>query len=64
MILLKKMKIEELIELANTDEKTLETLDYKQKQKVYAAKNKLGKIVFNSRNEKGVGITYIKPKVK
>ena len=52
----------ELLELANIDDRTLEKLDYKQKQKHYAAKNKVAKIFFNSRNEKGVGITYIKPK--
>ena len=46
----------------NVDLKELEKLTYKEKQKYYRAKNKLCKVVFVSRNKKGKGLTYRKPK--
>lgn len=57
-----KKKEEELIKLANMTEKEVENLDFKGKQKHYAAKCKLGKIVHISRNKDGKGITYRKIK--
>ena len=46
----------ELINLANMNEKEVKKADYKLKQKHYAAKNKLGKVIWDS-STKG---TYIK----
>lgn len=37
----KKEKLEELINLANTPEEELEKMNFRDKQKVYKAKNKL-----------------------
>ena len=48
--------------LDKNKEDKLEKLNYKEKQKYYRAKNKLCKVVFVSRNKRGKGLTYRKPK--
>lgn len=55
-------KLNEFIELANTNDKQLSKMNYKDKQKVFKAKSKLCKLVFVSNDKKGKGKTYIKPK--
>lgn len=44
----KKEKLEELINLANTPEEELEKMNYRDKQKVYKAKNRLCKKTWDS----------------
>lgn len=44
----KKEKLEELINLANTPEEELEKMNFRDKQKVYKAKNKLCKKSWDS----------------
>ena len=53
----RQKKLSELVKLANTPEKKIEKMSFKEKQKVYAAKSKLAKTFWNS--DKG---TYIKSK--
>lgn len=50
-------KIQELIKLANTSDKDLAKMNYKEKQKVFKAKSQLCNKVWDSSNG-----TYIKPK--
>ena len=45
-----KKKMEELINYANTRDKKLEKMSYKEKQKVFKAKSSLCKLVWNSKN--------------
>lgn len=52
-------KMQELIKLANTSEKDLAKMNYKEKQKVFKAKNQLCSKVWDSSNG-----TYVKPKPK
>jgi len=56
-------KKEEIIKLASLDDSKIEKLDYKEKQKCYRAKSRVGRYVFVSKDEKGKGITYRKEKV-
>ena len=52
-------KMQELIKLTNTSEKDLAKMNYKEKQKVFKAKNQLCNKFWDS--SKG---TYVKPKPK
>lgn len=52
-------KLQELIKLANTSDKDLSKMSYKEKQKVFKAKNQLCNKVWDSSNG-----TYVKPKQK
>ena len=54
----KLKKLQETIKLAETSDKKLEKMSWKEKQKVFKAKSSLCKVVWNS-SEKG---TYRKPK--
>lgn len=56
-------KLKELIDITNISEKQLEKLNFKEKQKYFKAKSKLGTISFVSRDKNGKGITYRKPLV-
>lgn len=58
----RKDRLEELLKIISISDEELEKLTYKEKQKYYRAKNKLCKVVFVSRNKKGKGLTYRKPK--
>lgn len=58
----KEDKLEKLLKIVSISDEELEKLTYKEKQKYYRAKNKLCKVVFVSRNKKGKGLTYRKPK--
>ena len=58
----KEDKLEKLLKIVSISDEDLEKLTYKEKQKYYRAKNKLCKVVFVSRNKKGKGLTYRKPK--
>lgn len=55
-------KAEDTIKLANTPDKDIEKMDYKQKQKVFKAKSKVMKIFHVSKGKNDKGITYIKQK--
>lgn len=46
----KKEKLEELINLANTPDEELEKMNFRDKQKVYKAKNKLCRKSWDSSN--------------
>ncbi|MBQ9658713.1 MAG: hypothetical protein IJV31_08105 [Clostridia bacterium] len=59
----KQERFEEIVELANTSDEELKNMSYKEKQKVYNAKNKLGKITWNSKAQ-GQFINYEKQKLK
>lgn len=52
---LKNKKIQEISKIANTPEEELSKMDYKGKQKVYRAKNKLCRVFYR-------GSTYRKDK--
>ncbi len=52
---LKREKIEELIKIANTPEEELSKMSFKEKQKVFSAKNKLCKVFYR-------GGTYVNRK--
>lgn len=58
----RKDRLEELLKIVSISDEELEKLTYKEKQKYYRAKNKLCKVVFVSRNKKGKGLIYRKPK--
>lgn len=58
----RKDRLEELLKIVSISDEELEKLTYKEKKKYYRAKNKLCKVVFVSRNKKGKGLTYRKPK--
>ena len=58
----RKKKLEKLLKIANIDDKKLNKLNYKEKQKYFKAKRSLGKIFFKSVDSSGKGITYIKSK--
>lgn len=51
-------KTEELLRIVNISEEELEKLNFKEKQKYYAAKSKLGKIIHKSNDANGKGITF------
>ena len=55
---MKLKKLKETVDLANTSDKKLEKMSWKEKQKVYKAKSSLCRVVWNS-GEQG---TYRKPK--
>ena len=55
---MKLKKLKETVDLANTSDKKLEKMSWKEKQKVYKAKSSLCRVVWNS-SEQG---TYKKPK--
>ena len=55
-------KLQKLLKITEISEEEFEKLNYKEKQKYFNAKNKLGKVVFVSRDKNGKGITYVKPK--
>ena len=57
---MKEEKKENLLKLAQMNDEEVEKLDYKGKQRHYAARAKLCKIVHISRNKKGKGITFKK----
>lgn len=59
----KQERFEEIVELANTSDEELKNMSYKEKQKVYNAKNKLGKVVWNTKTQ-GQFINYEKQKLK
>jgi hypothetical protein len=58
----KEDKLEKLLKIVSISDEELEKLNYKEKQTYYRAKNKLCKVVFVSRNKRGKGLTYRKPK--
>lgn len=53
-------KLEKLLAITNITDEEFEKLDWKGKQDYFKAKNKLCKVFFVSRNEKGKGLTYRK----
>lgn len=53
-----KIKLNKLIQLANTSDKKLSKMNYKEKQKVYKAKSSLGKLKYDS--SKGTYINWEK----
>lgn len=55
-------KLQELIEKTNISEEEVEKLGFRDKQEYYKVKSQLCKISFVSRDKKGKGITYRKPK--
>lgn len=62
MIDRKTNKLDELLKIVNITEEELEKLNYKDKQKYFKAKNKLGSLIFVSRDKNGRGLTYRKHK--
>lgn len=52
-----KKKLDKLLKITNITDKDLNKLNYKEKQKYYAAKSKLGKFSFISRDKLGTGQT-------
>jgi len=58
----RQQKLEKLLKITNITDEELEKLDFKGKQKYYKAKSKLCNVAFTSRDKKGNGITYRKPK--
>ena len=60
----KQRKLDKLLEIVNVPEKEIRELNFKEKQEYYKAKCKLGKMSFISRDKKGKGITYVKPKTE
>ncbi len=58
---LEKSKKEKLIiKLASLDDSKIEKLTYKEKQKCFKAKSRVGRYVFISKNNGGKGVTYRK----
>ena len=55
----KSEKLKELINLANTSDKDLSKMNYKEKQKVFKARNQLCNKFWDSSKD-----TYVKPKPK
>lgn len=49
-----------IIKLASLDDSKIEKLTYKEKQKCFKAKSRVGRYVFISKNNDGKGITYRK----
>lgn len=45
----KKDKFKEMVELINTPEKKVKKMDYKQKQKYYNARSKIGRVFHDSK---------------
>lgn len=58
----KNKKLKKLLADTNINDKDIENLSFKDKQKYYNAKSLLGRISFVSRDKDGNGITYKKPK--
>ena len=56
----KNDKLKELLEIVNIPEEEVEQLGYKEKQKYYKAKSKLGSVIHKSRDKNGLGVTYRK----
>ena len=44
----KSEKFNKMVELANTPESKVEKMNFRQKQKYYAAKSKLGRVFYDS----------------
>lgn len=55
-------KLKEALEITSISDEEFEKLDFKGKQRYFKAKNKLCKVFFTSKDKKGKGITYRKPK--
>ena len=49
-----------IIKLASLDDSKIEKLTYKEKQKCFKAKSRVGRYVFISKNNDGKGTTYRK----
>ena len=60
MIAKSRVKIDELIKLANIPEKKVEKLSFREKQKHYKAKSQLGTFIFKSQDINGKGRIYRK----
>ncbi|MBQ8892533.1 MAG: hypothetical protein IJ068_06705 [Bacilli bacterium] len=58
----KKKTLQDLLDITNISDEDFQKLNWKEKQKYYNAKCKLGKICFVSRNKEGKGLTYRKKK--
>ena len=56
----KSKKEKMIIKLASLDDSKIEKLTYKEKQKCFKAKSRVGRYVFISKNNDGKGITYRK----
>lgn len=55
-------KLKQLLDITSISEEEVEKLTFRDKQKYYKAKSQLGKLSFSSRDKRGKGITYRKPK--
>lgn len=60
----RQKKLDKLIELTEITDEELDKLNYKEKQRYYDAKRKLGKLVFVSKDKNGKGVTYRKKNKK